>query len=137
MNSALRPEWVPLHGHQLRRTGIHFDAVRIQGVRGEAVAQQLIAGTGRQAGPVVCEAAGFRWMYFLLPPGTARRYAWPLGVQRFGAGQRTVTYVGIPALGGNTWPLFWQSRPSRTAPFVDPEALHSVLAPEAATRTGR
>ena len=58
-------------------------------------------------------------------------HAWPLGVQRFGAGQRTVTYVGVPALGGNTWPLFWQSRPSRVAPFVDPEALHSVLAPGA------
>ncbi|MCJ1678371.1 hypothetical protein MTF65_13630 [Streptomyces sp. APSN-46.1] len=131
MNRTRRPDWVPLLGHQLHRTGIHFDAVRIQGVRGEAVAAQLIEATGGRAGPVVCEASGFRWMYFLLPPGTSRTYAWPLGVQRFGAGQRTVAYVGVPALDGNTWPLLWQSRPSALAPFVDPEALHALLAPEA------
>ncbi len=129
MNSALRPDWVPLLGHQLRRTGIHFDAVRIHGVRGEAVAGQLVEATDGRAGPIVCEASGFRWMYFLLAPGASRGYSWPLGVQRFGTETRTVAYVGVPALGGDTWPLFWQSPPTAAAPFVDAAALHSVLTP--------
>ncbi|NUK04723.1 hypothetical protein HRW21_37805 [Streptomyces lunaelactis] len=128
MTNAVRPEWVPLAGHQLRVSGVHFDAVRIQGVRGEQAAARLIAAADGDAGPVVCEATGFRWMYFLLPPGTALEHAWPLGVQRFGiAGSRTVAYIGIPALGGNTWPLRWYSEPTPTAPFVDPKALHAAL----------
>ncbi|MBA2945136.1 hypothetical protein [Streptomyces himalayensis] len=123
-----RPDWVPAAGHQLHRTGVHFDAIRIQGVRGEQVAARLIAAADGDAGPVVCEALGFRWMYFLLPPGTAKDHAWPLGVQRFGgAGCRTVTYIGIPALDGNTWPLRWYSEPTPTAPYVDPSRLRAAL----------
>ncbi|MCX4824703.1 hypothetical protein OG883_33580 [Streptomyces sp. NBC_01142] len=50
-------------------------------------------------------------------------------MQRFGiAGSRTVAYIGIPALGGNTWPLCWYSEPTPTAPFVAPSALLSALA---------
>jgi hypothetical protein len=52
----------------------------------------------------------------------------PLGVQRFGeAESRTVTYIGIPALDGNTWPLQWYSEPTPTMPYVDPERLHAAL----------
>ncbi|MCB5170255.1 hypothetical protein LG634_36335 [Streptomyces bambusae] len=134
MNSTLRPDWVPLLGHRLHPTGVHFDAVRIQGVRGEAVAAQLDEATGGQAGPVICEATGFRWMYFLLAPGAAAGYAWPLGVQRFTARPRTVAYIGVPALEGNTWPLSWQSRPSHAARFVDAAALFDVLVHNAAAR---
>jgi hypothetical protein len=134
MNSALRPTWVPLHGHQLHPTGVHFDAVRIQGVRGEAVAEHLEAVTGGEAGPVICEATGFRWMYFLVAPGSAGGYAWPLGVQRFGARPRTVAYIGVPAFEGSTWPLAWRSRPTRTARFVDTEALYDVLVAEPAAQ---
>ncbi|MCP3817918.1 hypothetical protein NLX86_07155 [Streptomyces sp. A3M-1-3] len=120
MPNAIRPDWVPLTGHQLHRSGVYFDAVRIPGIRGEDVAAQLIAAAeDGAAGPVVCEASGFRWMYFLLRPGTAGTYAWPLGVQRFGGtGTRTVSYIGIPALEGNTWPLRWYSQPTPAAPFV-------------------
>ncbi|MEV0320830.1 hypothetical protein ACIBKX_23370 [Streptomyces sp. NPDC050658] len=123
MTNAIHwPEWVPVAGHQLRVSGVHFDALRIQGVRGEQVAARLIAETEGDAGPVVCEATGFRWMYFLVAPGAARDHTWPHGVQRFGT-RRTVTYIGIPALAGNTWPLRWYSEPTPTAPYVDPGRL--------------
>jgi hypothetical protein len=118
------PEWVPASGHQLRVTGVYFDAVRIEGVRGELIAARLIESADGDAGPIVCEVTGFRWMYFLLAPGEVRRHDWPLGVQRFGGkGARTVTYIGIPALDGNTWPLRWYSEPTPTAPYVDVQSL--------------
>ncbi|MFI8531174.1 hypothetical protein ACIGMX_13085 [Streptomyces aquilus] len=129
MTNAIDPlEWVPASGHQLCLAGIHFDAVRIEGVRGERVAARLIEATDGDAGPIVCEVLGFRWMYFLLAPGEVRAYSWPLGVQRFGGrGSRTVTYTGIPALDGNTWPLRWYSEPTVTAPFVETGSLRAVL----------
>ena len=122
------PDWIPASGHQLRLTGVHFDAVRIEGARGEQVATRLIEAADGDAGPVVCEAAGFRWMYFLLAPGEVRRHNWPLGVQQFGGrGTRTVTYIGIPALYGNTWPLRWYSEPTVTAPYVDQKLLLTAV----------
>ncbi|MCT7351260.1 hypothetical protein N4P33_03625 [Streptomyces sp. 15-116A] len=129
MTSAIhRPGWVPLAGHQLHLTGVYFDAVRIEGLRGELVAEQLIEATDDDAGPIVCEAARGRWVYFLLPPGTVHAYDWPLGVQQFGGrGEHTVTYIGIPALDGNTWPLRWYSAPTATAPHVVPEVLARAL----------
>ncbi|MFF4605773.1 hypothetical protein ACFY12_23915 [Streptomyces sp. NPDC001339] len=126
-NPPSGPEWVPLAGHCLRRTGVYFDAVRIHGVRGEEVTTRLIDKAGPEAaGPIVCEVTGFRWMYFLLPTGSAAERRWPPGVQHFGT-PRTVAYIGIPALGGNTWPLRWYSVPSPAAPFVDPELLHETV----------
>ncbi|GGS56444.1 hypothetical protein GCM10010259_18450 [Streptomyces daghestanicus] len=72
----------------------------------------------------MCEASGGRWVYFLPPPGTVAAREWPLGVQSLGGtGTRTVTYIGIPALGGNTWPLRWYSGPTATAPYLDPAML--------------
>jgi hypothetical protein len=122
-----QPDWVPASGHQLRVTGVHFDAVRIEGVRGERVAARLIEIADGDAGPVVCEATGLRWMYFLLAPGEVLRHEWPLGVQRFGGARcRTVTYIGIPALDGNTWPLRWYSEPTPQTPYVDAELLRAV-----------
>jgi len=129
MTNAIHPaDWIPASGHQLRLTGIHFDAVRIEGVQGELVAARLIEATDGDAGPIVCEAVGFRWMYFLLAPGEVRKRSWPLGVQQFGGrGARTVTYIGIPALDGNTWPLRWYSEPTPSSPYVDPQTLLAVL----------
>ncbi|MFF7854380.1 hypothetical protein [Streptomyces sp. NPDC007904] len=128
-NAIHRPDWVPLLGHQLHVAGVHFDAVRIEGLRGELVADWLVEATGDDAGPIVAEAGGGRWVYFLLAPGEVDRRAWPLGVQRFGGsrGTRSVTYIGIPALDGNTWPLRWYSEPTPTAPYVAPDRLLAVL----------
>jgi hypothetical protein len=130
MNNALhRPDWIPASGHRLRVTGVHFDAVRIEGVWGELVTEWLIGATDDDAGPIVCEAGRGRWVYFLLPPGEAHRYDWPLGVQRLGGRSGcTVAYVGIPALTGNTWPLRWYSEPTPTAPYVDAGALLAAVA---------
>ncbi|GHE45490.1 hypothetical protein [Streptomyces griseoaurantiacus] len=130
MTSAIhRPEWVPAAGHRLCLTGVHFDAVRIGGLHGELVADHLIEATDEDAGPIVCEAGRGHWVYFLLPPGTARHHDWPPGVQRLpGQGGRTVAYVGVPALEGNTWPLRWYSAPTSTAPHVDAGALHGTVA---------
>jgi hypothetical protein len=88
---------------------------------------ELIAAAGSdEVGPVVCEANGFRGMYFLLPPGTAAGHPWPRDVEHLGGGRRTVAYVGIPAPTGATWPLRRHSRPTRAAPFVAPKQLHEV-----------
>ncbi|MEG3628550.1 hypothetical protein [Streptomyces poriticola] len=128
-NAIHQPGWIPTAGHQLHVVGVHFDAVRIDGVRGEVVTEWLVDASGDDAGPIVGEASGRRWwVYFLLPPGTVRRYEWPLGVQRLGGrGERAVTYLGVPALHGNTWPLRWYSVPTATAPHVAPGALARAL----------
>ncbi|MDN0198219.1 hypothetical protein [Streptomyces sp. S.PNR 29] len=123
-----RPDWVPAAGHQLHVAGVHFDAVRIEGLRGELVADWLIEATDEDAGPIVCEASRSRWVYFLLAPGEVRRHRWPLGVQQFGGRDvHTVTYIGIPALEGNTWPLRWYSEPTPTAPYVAAARLRKLL----------
>ncbi|MGW8062341.1 hypothetical protein ACVV2G_08700 [Streptomyces ziwulingensis] len=122
-----RPAWVPVAGHRLHVAGVHFDAVRIDGIRGELVADWLVEATDEDAGPIVCEGSGGRWVYFLLAPGEAAAHDWPLGVQRHGGGTRTVTYIGIPALEGNTWPLRWYSAPTTTAPYVCAPTLRAAL----------
>ncbi|MFC8868141.1 hypothetical protein ACFUAC_10860 [Streptomyces sp. NPDC057148] len=122
-----RPSWVPPAGHQLHLVGVHFDAVRVDGIRGELVADWLKEATDDDAGPIVCEAGGGRWVYFLLEPGEVAAYDWPLGVQQLGGRTRTVTYVGVPALEGNTWPLRWYSVPTVTAPYVCPARLRAAL----------
>ncbi|WP_344015767.1 hypothetical protein [Streptomyces thermospinosisporus] len=71
----------------------------------EQAAQLLLAGQGLRSA-----ASG--------PPG---------GQQLGGRGERAVTYLGVPALDGNTWPLRWYGIPTRTAPHVPPEARARVL----------
>ncbi|WP_328749055.1 hypothetical protein OHT57_26805 [Streptomyces sp. NBC_00285] len=62
------------------------------------------------------------------PPVFRSSFRRPLGVQRFGErGSRAVTYIGIPALDGNTWPLRWYSEPTPTAPYVDAGLLLGVV----------
>ena len=77
------PEWIPAAGHQLRKAGVHFDAVRIAGRRAEQVADLLEAEECQSPGPVILEVTGYRWMYFLLAPGAAAARTWPYGVQRY------------------------------------------------------
>lgn len=127
-NAIHRPHWVPESGHRLRVIGVHFDAVRIEDGRGQSVARGLVDAAGGDAGPIVYEMTGGRWVYFLLRPGSVHRHDWPLGVHRFGVTKfRTVTFVGVPALEGNTWPLRWWSRPTRETPYVAPELLLDAI----------
>ena len=120
------PTWVPATGHALRHAGVHFDAVRIRGVHGERVASELMVCTDFDAGPIVQEATGERNTYFLLPPGIAADFRWPPGVRALTRGDRSLAYVGVPALTGVTWPLGWRSVPSRGVPYVMGELLWEV-----------
>ncbi|WP_327709583.1 hypothetical protein OG912_13805 [Streptomyces sp. NBC_00464] len=121
----LMPSWIPATGHALRHAGIHFDAVRIIGILGEQVAYEVMQFTDFQAGPIVRSRIGERSMYFLLPPGSARAYRWPVGAEalvREGA-----AFVGVPAVHGLTYPLDWRSLPTPQVPFVDAELLFELL----------
>ncbi|WP_329121172.1 hypothetical protein [Streptomyces sp. NBC_01465] len=120
------PDWIPASGHQLRLTGVHFDAIRVRGVRGEAVLHHLAMLTSGSPGPVVREVAGGRWTYFLIPPGTSSRHDWPPGATCFGPSVRD-QYIGIPAAYGNTYPLHWRCDPPGVGEFVDPALLHAVV----------
>ncbi|MFD5506180.1 hypothetical protein ACFWIB_00180 [Streptomyces sp. NPDC127051] len=125
------PDWVPDSGFQLRLAGVHFDAVRIQGQLGEEVAKSLCRLSDQDPGPIVYELTGYRWMYFLLPPHTARVRTWPTYTQRYTSRTRNASaYVGVPALSGTTWPLAWRSVPTRGAPYVDPDLLEKVTGTE-------
>lgn len=119
------PSWIPATGHALRLAGIHFDAVRIIGILGEQVAYEIMQFTDFRAGPIVRSSIGERSMYFLLPPGSARAYRWPVGAEalvREGA-----AFVGVPAVHGLTYPLDWRSLPVPQVPFVDAELLFELL----------
>ncbi|MFD6419169.1 hypothetical protein [Streptomyces sp. NPDC060194] len=126
MTSEDLPDWVPARGHQLRLAGIHFDAIRVRGVRGEAVLHHLAALTEGRPGPVVREVHGGRWTYFLLAPGASAGHDWPPGATCFGPAARDL-YVGIPAAHGETYPLSWRCGPPREGQFVDAALLHRVV----------
>lgn len=126
MTSEKLPDWVPASGVQLRLAGIHFDAVRVHGVRGEAVLHHLVRATGGHPGPVVREMWRGRWTYFLIPPGSSKEHPWPPGAACFGPCARD-QYVGVPAAYGNTYPLSWRAGPPAVGEFVDPELLFAVV----------
>ncbi|MEU1085232.1 hypothetical protein ACFYPN_11290 [Streptomyces sp. NPDC005576] len=126
MTSKRLPEWVPMAGHQLHLTGIHFDAIRLKGVRGEAVVHHLMTLTAGEPGPVVREVAGARWTYFLIPPGSSKEFDWPPGATCFGPAARD-HWVGIPAAEGNTYPLSWRCGSPEEGEYVDPELLHGLV----------
>ncbi|MEU7583611.1 hypothetical protein AB0B50_39240 [Streptomyces sp. NPDC041068] len=125
--SSLRVhDWIPATGHALRHAGIHFDAVRIGGALGEQIAYGLMQFTEFRAGPIIREATGGRYFYFLLPPQTAESYTWPIGARALSRGAGGLAYVGVPALDGYTWPLDWRSHPTAEVPFVEVELLHET-----------
>lgn len=121
------PSWVPASGHALRYAGIHFDAVRITGMRGEHVAYEIMQFTDFRAGPIVRSRIGARSTYFLLPPQTVTAYRWPAGAEAMSRDGRTAAFVGVPALHGLTWPLDWRSPPTAETPFVDAALLHELM----------
>ncbi|MDP5313904.1 hypothetical protein [Streptomyces poriferorum] len=96
MTQKKHPEWVPASGLQLHLTGIHFDAIRLRGVRGEAVLHHLATLTDGDPGPVVREVAGGRWTYFLLEPGASQDFDWPPGAKCFGPAARDQSWGSRP-----------------------------------------
>jgi hypothetical protein len=114
--------WLPESGVQLRKAGVQFDAVRVDGEKGRDVADWLARMTGGDPGPIVETATGRRGVYFLVPVGSTSHRAWPDGVIRFTAGPDRVSYIPVPALDDLTWPLSWRYRP--TAPD---RLVHTLL----------
>ncbi|MCF3107053.1 hypothetical protein IPZ58_36695 [Streptomyces roseoverticillatus] len=108
-------EWLPRAGHQLRKTGVHFDAVRVPGGDGRRLANAMAMLTRGRPGPIIAEANSNKAMYFLLKPGSTSGRPWPKGVER-------LDYVLIPALYGATWPLSWWCKPA-----PDGQLVHTLL----------
>ncbi|WP_329365913.1 hypothetical protein [Streptomyces sp. NBC_01483] len=121
------PAWIPVTGIQLRKAGVQFDAVRVDGDTGRQVADALAKMTGGDPGPVVEEANGRHAVYFLVPAGSTSHHTWPDGVTRLSAGPQYISYVPVPALGGQTWPLSWRYRPRADGGLVHALLLRSAL----------
>ncbi|MEU9098698.1 hypothetical protein [Streptomyces sp. NPDC048361] len=120
-------DWIPLSGFQLRKAGVQFDAVRINGEAGRCVADAMEELTGGDPGPIVVDARGWRAVYFLVPPRSTSHRAWPVVATPFNADWATVSYVPVPALRGRTWPLSWRCPPSGPDRFVHTPLLNSVV----------
>ncbi|MGW2562081.1 hypothetical protein ACWCXB_23065 [Streptomyces sp. NPDC001514] len=119
-------DWIPRSGFQLRKAGVQFDAVRVDGDDGRRLADLMERMTGGDPGPIVTEANGRRGVYFLLPAGSTARRCWPRGVTRFNSIAGQVSYVPVPALSGRTWPLAWRFPPEDAHRFVHPLLLRSA-----------
>ena len=116
------PDWIPPTGIQLRKAGVQFDAVRVDGDAGRALADRLARATAGNPGPVVEEATGCRAVYFLVPAGSTAHRSWPPDVTRLTSGPGRVAFIPVPALGGLTWPLTWRYRPT-----VRDHLVHTLL----------
>ncbi|MFE6623841.1 hypothetical protein [Streptomyces sp. NPDC057740] len=127
MNTQTDLTWVPVTGVQLRKAGVQFDAIRVDGEEGRDVADWLAWMTGGDPGPIVESATGRRGVYFLVPVGSTSHRAWPDHVTRFTAGPSRVSYIPVPALDGLTWPLSWRYRPTTPDRLVHTRLLCTVL----------
>ncbi|MFJ2743638.1 hypothetical protein ACIO3O_28760 [Streptomyces sp. NPDC087440] len=119
-------DWIPASGFQLRKAGVQFDAVRIEGSAGRRVAEMLEEMTGGDPGPIVAEVKGVRAVYFLVRAGSTGYRAWPRGVTVLNSGPNRVSYVPVPALTGGTWPLTWWCPPSSAGRRVHSGLLAGV-----------
>jgi hypothetical protein len=127
MNTESDLDWIPASGIQLRKAGVLFDAIRVDGDRGRALADRLARMTGGSPGPVVEEANGRRAVYFLVPAGSTSHRSWPDGVTRLAAGPNRISYIPVPALNGLTWPLSWRYRPTPSGDLVHTLLLRTAL----------
>ncbi|MCF1600272.1 hypothetical protein [Streptomyces muensis] len=127
MNTQSELTWLPESGVQLRKAGVQFDAIRVDGEEGRDVADWLARMTGGDPGPIVESATGRRGVYFLVPVGSTSHRAWPDNVTRFTAGPSRVSYIPVPALNGLTWPLSWRYRPTTPGHLVHTRLLCTAL----------
>lgn len=77
LNGERNIGWVPDSGFQLRKAGVQFDAVRVDGEIGRRLADLMEELVGGEPGPVVTEANGRRGVYFFVPPGSTAHRCWP------------------------------------------------------------
>nr|WP_210585466.1 hypothetical protein [Streptomyces sp. GESEQ-35] len=117
----------PVTGVQLRKAGVQFDALRIDGEDGRTLADRLARMTGGDPGPIVETATGRRGVYFLVPVGSTSHRPWPVGVTRLTAGPDHVSYIPVPAINGLTWPLSWRYRPTAADHLVHTLLLRTAL----------
>lgn len=125
-NLVTQPIWIPVSGFELRKAGVQFDAVRVDGDAGRRIADALERMTGGDPGPIVAEASGRRGVYFLVAPRSTADRSWPPGATRFNSAAGRISYVPVPALRGATWPLSWRCPPTTADRFVHTLLLLSV-----------
>ncbi|MFD9356401.1 hypothetical protein [Streptomyces sp. NPDC060031] len=111
------PSWIPAAGIGIRKAGVQFDALRVDGDMGRDLADLLVTLTGGDPGPIVVQSNGRRPVYFLIPVGSAAYRVWPPGFTRLASGPRRTTYIPVPELEGS-WPLAWRCRPTAEDRFV-------------------
>ncbi|MGW6582619.1 hypothetical protein ACWF76_25135 [Streptomyces globisporus] len=117
-NDGVTADWIPQYGFHLRKAGVQFDAIRVDGDAGRRLADLMEELVGGEPGPVVTESNGRRGVYFLVPPGSTAGRPWPREVTTFNSATGRIGYVPVPALGGGTWPLMWRYPPTRAGRFV-------------------
>ncbi|MFH9496319.1 hypothetical protein ACIRIR_19295 [Streptomyces globisporus] len=117
-NGGVTADWIPEYGFHLRKAGVQFDAIRVDGDAGRRLADLMEELVGGEPGPVVSESNGRRGVYFLVPPGSTAGRPWPQEVTTFNSATGRISYVPVPALGGDTWPLMWRHPPTRAGRFV-------------------
>ncbi|WP_405457648.1 hypothetical protein [Streptomyces globisporus] len=117
-NGGVTADWIPEYGFHLRKAGVQFDAIRVDGDAGRRLADLMEELVGGEPGPVVSESNGRRGVYFLVPPGSTAGRPWPQEVTTFNSATGRISYVPVPALGGDTWPLMWRYPPMRAGRFV-------------------
>ncbi|MDX3377898.1 hypothetical protein PV390_26205 [Streptomyces sp. ME02-6991-2A] len=135
LNGERNIGWVPESGFQLRKAGVQFDAVRVDGETGRRLADLMEELVGGEPGRVVTEANGRRGVYFLVPPGSTAHRCWPREVTILNSTRNRVSYVPVPALEGRTWPLSWRYPPTGPGRFV--HTLILINAVESLLYSGR
>ncbi|MFF2718248.1 hypothetical protein [Streptomyces sp. NPDC058011] len=135
LNGERNIGWVPDSGFQLRKAGVQFDAVRVDGEAGRRLADLMEELVGGEPGPVVTEANGRRGVYFFVPPGSTAHRCWPREVTILNSTRNRVSYVPVPALEGRTWPLSWRYPPTAPGRFV--HTLILINAVESLLYSGR
>lgn len=117
------PGWIPAAGIAMRKAGVQFDAVRVDGDTGRDLADLLGTLTGGDPGPVIAQANGRRPVYFLIPVGGAAYRIWPPGFTRLTSGPLRTTYAPVPEADG-CWPLAWRYPPGNGDRLVHALLLH-------------